>query len=960
MQPVVYSSRFWRYSLALATTPWALAAPALAPNPAAPPATEDLIELAPFTVNASEDRGYQAENSLSGSRLRQNLKDIATPVMAFTEQFLLDTAISNTDDLAKYMLNTNYDLNEEANGQNGQITSVARPMKMRGLTGGDVTVNFFKMGTRSDSFSMERVEQARGPNAILFGIGSAGGLINVTTKKAKLNGNAANFAGQVRSYSGSRVEGDYNQVIIPGRLAVRFAAVSSETGSWRNHAYNDADRWYGTVKYKPSSKLEFNAEVERGSMQRAVMRTFTALDAYTPWRDAGSALSTTANAALGIASLGTNPYLVVDTTTGQLMNWRSKMKTSNASNVGGLARVLTDFSVLPKETGIAGAGYGQSQDYTRMIASLSYAFTRAWNLEIAAARSTEYVIVNDAQQAFEQYLYADPNPTLPTGAPNPNAGRAYLEANPLRSSRNASNDRLRAITSFQFDLGRWGQHTIAGVGEYGASLTDSIQLREYVTSPNAPSLTSPEAVANRIYRRTYLTLGAPSNQLVLADQFALDANGKTEAVSGSVYQTAFIPFSAGTQITEVRTLSTIAMWQSAYWQKRVHTIVGVSRDERTVYRSTQVRDPLPGFATGVLRAVRSDTGASDRVATNYNFSGVYHVRDWLALTYSQARNNDVPNNTAAIMYGPDGVSFARFKAAQGKSEDIGFKLDLLARRLFLNAQYFQTSAVGDNEFSTGVANTDMNNIWGALNRDGVVDPLTGQIAAAAPEASSAQTFDQRSQGYEIALTANLTPEWRASFSGSRSFASRTNIGPEMLAHLAAVRPLWEANRTRALANPSGGLLTIGDMLTQIDRQVQTNYEIANGRRPLGQIPVKFTCRTTYDFSHGWAKGFSAGGGVRYLGKPIIGLVPGSVGTDGTVTPFRYFWGSDQVFVDTNLSYRCKVRPFGRAALWTIQLNIDNLLNNDAFVRMRVDTNGTLQNYRFNEPREIVFTNRLSF
>lgn len=948
------------FSLIVASDPLAGQTTAASGNAAPTAPGDEVVELSPFTVNASADRGYQAEQSLSGSRLRTNLKDMATPITAFTEQFLLDTAITNTDDLAKYMLNTNYDLNEEANGQNGQITSIARPLKMRGLNGGDVTINFFKIGSRSDTFSTERVEQARGPNAILFGIGSAGGIVNVTTKKAKLNGNSGSVAAQVRSYDGNRVEGDYNQVLIPGKLAVRLAAVTSETGSWRHHAFNDADRLFGTLKFKPTAKAELNLEFETGNMERAVKRTFTALDAYTPWRDAGRNLGTAANAALGIASLGTNAYVVFDSATGTLTNWRTKMKTANASNVSGQSRVLTDFSVLPKETSITGPGFEQTQDYTRLMASFTYAFTRDWNLEIAAVRSDEHVVINDNQQGFEQYLYADPNPTLPNGSANPNAGRAYLEAQPLRSTRGTRNDRVRASMSYTHDFGRWGVHTVAAVGEYAWNLADTIQAREYIISANAPALNSPEAAANRIYRRTYVDLTAPSEQIVMANPDDGNTNGLTETLSGNKYQTALIPFSAGTQITEIKTLTSIAMLQSAFWNRRIHTVVGASRDERTVLRSTQVRDPLPGFTNGILRAVRGHDGVNDPIATNYAFSAVYHATDWLSLSYSQARNNDVPNNSVAILYGSDGVSQARFEAAQGKSEDMGIKLNLFQNRLSVNALYFETSAAGDNEFGSNLNNANMNDIWGALNRDGVIDPLTGQVAAASPEATNAQTFDQRAQGYEVSVIANLTPNWRLYLGGSHSIATRTNIAPEMQAHLAAVRPLWEANRSRLLSTPSGDIQTIGDMIAQIDAQAQTNFVIADGRRPLGQSPDKFNLRTTYDFTSGPMKGVSIGGGARYLGKPVIGLVPGYVDTNGTSVPFQYYNGSAQVFVDASISYRRKLKLFSRPVTWSLQLNVDNLLNNDAFVRLRVSETGSLQNYRFNDPREWILTSRFSF
>src|SRR4051812_38593021 len=37
---------------------------------------EDVVELSPFTVSTTQDRGYTAQNSLGGSRLTANLKDV--------------------------------------------------------------------------------------------------------------------------------------------------------------------------------------------------------------------------------------------------------------------------------------------------------------------------------------------------------------------------------------------------------------------------------------------------------------------------------------------------------------------------------------------------------------------------------------------------------------------------------------------------------------------------------------------------------------------------------------------------------------------------------------------------------------------------------------------------------------------------------------------------------------------
>src|SRR5688572_22690492 len=47
-------------------------------------AKEEVVTLSPFQVETSRDIGYQAQNTLSGSRLNTPLKDTAAPVTVFT------------------------------------------------------------------------------------------------------------------------------------------------------------------------------------------------------------------------------------------------------------------------------------------------------------------------------------------------------------------------------------------------------------------------------------------------------------------------------------------------------------------------------------------------------------------------------------------------------------------------------------------------------------------------------------------------------------------------------------------------------------------------------------------------------------------------------------------------------------------------------------------------------------
>ena len=266
---------------------------------ASAPADDDIVQLSAFTVTSSADKGYIAQNTLAGSRLKTSLMDVAAPTSVFTEQFLQDLQINNTDDLIPYMLSAeNIDDYENAMAQNA-ITDDTRALKFRGLPGGTVTVNFFLTNLRFDSFSIERVEQSRGPNAILFGVGSPGGLINVTTKRADTHKMRTQIFASASSYNGRRIGFDFNTPLgyqFHNKVAIRIAAVRDNTDTWRDFEYNNNKRYFGTVKWQIGPKTELNIEGETGALDKASKRTYIAYDGISRWQNAVTRNGLTGNA----------------------------------------------------------------------------------------------------------------------------------------------------------------------------------------------------------------------------------------------------------------------------------------------------------------------------------------------------------------------------------------------------------------------------------------------------------------------------------------------------------------------------------------------------------------------------------------------------------------------------------------------------------------------------------------
>jgi outer membrane receptor protein involved in Fe transport len=747
----------------------------------------EVVELSPFTVSTNLDRGYRAQSTLGGSRLRTDLKDVAAPTTAFTQEFLRDVAVTSTDEIGRYMVSTEYDFGEDGGtGQNFLKDNSNRTMRMRGLTGGSISVNFFKSNFPTDTFNVERIDQSRGPNSVLFGIGNPGGLINVSTKRAQLGKNSGEVAVQGRSEGGLRLEGDYNQVL-GSKVAVRVATAKDNRGSWRNYEFNDAERYYITGKLRLSRTTELNVDAEKAAITRQIKRTTTAFDAYTLWRAAGSNVGTAANAAQQISLLATNntPYLVLDTASGSLTNWVNKTVSTLRTSVDGNNIPITDFSVLPKETATYGPGYDQNTNYTRLGAYLTHAFTSNFNAELAAMRTCSHFATWDPQTATGRSLTVDTNPTLPSGAPNPNLRKTYFDALPQVTFDDERSDAVRAVLSYKVDLGRWGRHTLAGVSEYDFTKLSIQVMREQIISPNAPNVASAVNNNNRVFRRTYVDINGPSTAIVLAPYNQQPLGTVTETISGRSYTTAIVPFNANSLLNSFDDKTMIGMLQSSFRGDRIKTIVGASRDDRNDYASTQVLTPVPGFTSGLPTPVRSHT-PNNIIARSVSFSGVFQVNDWLGLTYSKAANSGLPSFTGRLATTTsDLTSFSRPPIPEGRSQDIGIKLDVFKHRLFLTAGYFQTEGARGFNFSN--LNSSINPLWDAL-------ALAGKVPSGTATTSTGSTFDSRAQGYEVEATANFTEHWRAFFNYSDEQVTRTNLGREDIAYIATWRSLWSRTK----------------------------------------------------------------------------------------------------------------------------------------------------------------------
>jgi hypothetical protein len=80
-----------------------LAQPVFAPPS---PVADELVELSPFVIRAEADDGYAPAETLSGTRLRAQGKDVASAMTIVTADFLRDIGAVNYNDVVNFMPST--------------------------------------------------------------------------------------------------------------------------------------------------------------------------------------------------------------------------------------------------------------------------------------------------------------------------------------------------------------------------------------------------------------------------------------------------------------------------------------------------------------------------------------------------------------------------------------------------------------------------------------------------------------------------------------------------------------------------------------------------------------------------------------------------------------------------------------------------------------------------------------
>lgn len=278
--------------------------PADAQTPVAAAQPSATVVLSPFQVAADSDRGYQALNTLSGTRLNSKLEDLGSSITVVTKQQMTDLGLLDINDVFRYEASTEGTDNftqfvrNRTGGVGDQVQSNPQQSnRIRGLGGAGtsslgVNTAFGNFATNNaipfDPYNIAAIEVSRGPNSNLFGLGAASGTVNVVPTQANVDRRTYNADVRFDSYGGHRESLNINTPLLPGKLALRVAGVNESKGFVRKPSSERIHREFATVLARPFKNTTIRATAERYHNDYRRPNSITPRDTTTEWKAGGS------------------------------------------------------------------------------------------------------------------------------------------------------------------------------------------------------------------------------------------------------------------------------------------------------------------------------------------------------------------------------------------------------------------------------------------------------------------------------------------------------------------------------------------------------------------------------------------------------------------------------------------------------------------------------------------------
>ncbi len=940
---------------------------AAAPAETVAPASNATLVLSPFVVDATKDRGYAASNTQAGSRLNSRLIDTPSAISVMTTEFLKDIGAANIDTAIAFGTNIEVNKNDDNSGYRirGITSSVSRSRNLF-LVSGD------QIKTSSDLYNVDRITSSRGPNAILYGNADPAGVVDVSTKKADLNRTLVEFAQQVDSYStGQRASVDVNEVLIPGRLAVRFDGMYQDVNGFRMGSPQRDKNLYLTgtavLVKKENYTLTASFEIERDLGTFNYMRVSQHTEQFTYWKANGSPVvgtySTTVKPtyATGTKAFATNsqPVWIGGASVAlPTMNWVNSGVTNSPTlfdpnlgkNTSGAVLPLLDESVLPLYDNLYGPTNGREQDSARYrTISLTQRFGQDLYVEAAYNDFVGHKWRPWSGGGFTT-VFIDPNGFLPNGAVNPNLGKYFIDRNLQPQDYNFIDSTVRVGLAYELDLvkkvNRWlGRHRFAFSYDHRKTGRYIDNYNEVNVTPLASAAAAAQTTAanyltnsqNFINRRYYLD---PATGIIAAGDV-------TQPINDNGVQSDTLRVRAPT-VTQGRSSSYSQAMQSFWLKDHLVTTVGFRQDTADSYniKSGVIQDTR-GVYQPAVSLLGSAPVASFKVNTK-SYGAVVHLTDNVSV-FGNKSDNFSPDVTRVDINGniiPPTV---------GQGKDFGLKFQFFGDRLSISLGRYQNSKENTVIAGSTVPGDNFTPIWTALGVTSSDPRYPGKGA------QFNYTQSNESKGTEVEITYNPTPNWRIRIVGDKNDTIFSSFAPQFDAYYNTYIGLWSAADQTLV----GGGQTIATSIQNLKNTMTLNHaQLASATLV---TPYQGNIVTSYNFPKSSVlKNFFIGASESYAGATIIGF-PNVNTTDATKPNFgltiadtAHPYKSRDVYT-TGLWIGYERKITAHQIKWRMQLNVNNLLDDQNPIPFAArPQDGAVSNVQLRAPRQFVFQNSFSF
>jgi catecholate siderophore receptor len=189
---------------------------------------EFVLKLAPsrFAVTVMEGPGYVTAETTTATKTLTPLRDVPQSITVVSKEQIRDQMMMSIADVVRYTPGIT-----SHQGENNRDQVIIR--------GNSSSADFFVNGVRDDVqyyrdlYNLERVEAIKGPNAMVFGRGGGGGVINRVTKQAEFNP-LREVSLQGGSFGHKRFATDFDQPL-GDKFAFRMNGMYENSDSFRNY-----------------------------------------------------------------------------------------------------------------------------------------------------------------------------------------------------------------------------------------------------------------------------------------------------------------------------------------------------------------------------------------------------------------------------------------------------------------------------------------------------------------------------------------------------------------------------------------------------------------------------------------------------------------------------------------------------------------------------------------------------